>query len=343
MDVSIGSDQELLVQTAARLASAVATTSTAALPPTDGVDAGWRLLVDTGFVGLRLPEGVGGGGGTGIDVALVAEQLAQVSSTVPFIGQAVLGPELLLAGGLSPSDLAAVLAGDRRVTVALDPTLRRLARRGEPGVAIDAAGAHAALALDGGGAVVVVELDGAATHRGADLTRVSRAVDVPEAGAAIGGPIAADALDRFEALALAVVAADLVGVMQGSLDAAVSYVRDRVQFGVPVGTFQAVQHLAADAKVWLEASRGSMWHGAWSVDALHPPDALLAARQAKAYCAPAARNVTETMVQLLGGIAITWEELAHVRVRRALFDRLCFGDENVQYDAIAGCRVGGGA
>jgi alkylation response protein AidB-like acyl-CoA dehydrogenase len=154
------------------------------------------------------------------------------------------------------------------------------------------------------------------------------------------GSVTPDELVRFEALALALLAADLVGVMQAALDAAVAYVRQRVQFGVPVGSFQAVQHLAADAKVLLEGSRSSMWHAAWAVDELAVEDAVLAARQAKAYCSRAALAVVEIHVQLHGGIAITWEELAHVRVRRVLLDRATFGDERAQEDAIAATRLG---
>jgi alkylation response protein AidB-like acyl-CoA dehydrogenase len=343
MDVSIGPDQELLIETAARLAADAATSTTANLPPDEGAggDRGWLQLVETGFVGLHVPEDLGGAGGSGIDVALVAEQLGNVASIVPFVGQAVLGPELLRVGGAAESDLTPVLAGERRVTVALDPTLRRLARTGEHGVAFDALGADSALALTADGAVVSIDLRHAPRHNSADLTRVIRSIDVPSDARPLGAPVGDKPLMQFDALALAVLAADLVGIMQASLDAAVSYVSDRVQFGVPVGSFQAVQHLAADAKVALEASRGSMWHAAWAIDELDPDEALLAARQAKAYCAPAARLVTETMVQLLGGIAITWEELAHVRVRRAMLDRLCFGDENTQLDAIAAARLGG--
>jgi hypothetical protein len=262
-----------------------------------------------------------------------------VASTVPYAGQAVLGPELLVAAG-AVDLLQAVLAGERRVTVALDPTLRRIAHAGESAVAFDAAGAHDALALGADGTLVVLPLDGAARHRSADLTRVLLAIDVPTGASGTGAPVDLLALERFDALALAALAGDLVGVMQAALDAAVDYVRERVQFGVPVGSFQAVQHMAADAKVALESSRGSMWHGAWAVDELEPADALLAARQAKARSSASARLVTETMVQMLGGIAITWEELAHVRVRRALLDRVCFGDEQAQYDAIADARIG---
>ena len=83
-----------------------------------------------------------------------------------------------------------------------------------------------------------------------------------------------------------------------------------------------------------------MWHAAWAVDALAPADARLAARQAKAYCSRAARQVAEISIQLHGGIAITWEHRAHVRVRRALFLAASFGDERAHLRAIADARLG---
>jgi alkylation response protein AidB-like acyl-CoA dehydrogenase len=340
VDVSIGPDQELVVDTAARLAEAFATTNVGDLPPRDGARSGWRQLAEMGFVGLRLPEPIGGQG-SGVDVALVAEQFGRALSPVPFVGQAVLGPELLFAAGAGDDVLGAVIAGERRVTVALDPFLRGFAAEGAA-FAFDATGADAVLALRRDGQLLELPLDaGRKPAACADLTRVLVAIDDVAVGQPVGVPIDSGVRARIEALTLSVLAADLVGVMQGALDVAVDYVRDRVQFGVPVGSFQAVQHLAAEAKVKLEAARGAMWHGAWAVDQLDPDDALLAARQTKAYCSRAARDVTEIMTQLFGGIAITWEELAHLRVRRALFGRACFGDEHVQEDAIAETRLGG--
>jgi alkylation response protein AidB-like acyl-CoA dehydrogenase len=346
MDVSIGADQSLLVETAARIAEDSATTETAGLPVgADAArlaadDAAWHALADMGFVGLRLDESVGGGGADSVDAALVAEQFGRRLSRLPFLGQSLIGPELLWRAGADSATLIAVTGGDRRLSVAIDASLRAITSRpGTALVAFDAHGAHAALAIDAGGQVREVAL--AATEEpGADLTRSF----VATTGASVVvGRLTADDRTRIEAFALAMVSADLVGVMQGALDAAVAYVGARVQFGVPVGSFQAVQHLAAEAKVLLEASRSSMWHAAWAVDALAPHEALLAARQAKAYCSRAARRVGEVQTQLLGGIAITWEELAHVRVRRMLVDRSLLGDEHAQHDAIADSLLGGTA
>jgi alkylation response protein AidB-like acyl-CoA dehydrogenase len=141
------------------------------------------------------------------------------------------------------------------------------------------------------------------------------------------------------AMALTAVAADLVGVMTGALDDAESYAGERVQFGVKIGSFQAVQHMLADSLVRLEGARSCLWHAAWAVDHLPPRQALLAARTAKAYAAAAGRDVVEAAMQVLGGISITWEHVAHLRLRRTLLNRRLFGDESDQYQAIADMRL----
>jgi alkylation response protein AidB-like acyl-CoA dehydrogenase len=127
--------------------------------------------------------------------------------------------------------------------------------------------------------------------------------------------------------------------MQRALDDAVSYVARREQFGVPVGSFQAVQHLAAHAAVLTEGSRSAIWYAAWAATQLPPDEALLAARQAKAYCSEAALQVTETSIQMLGGIALTREHPSHLRLRRVLLSRRALGDETAQYTAIAHRRL----
>ena len=155
----------------------------------------------------------------------------------------------------------------------------------------------------------------------------------------LGGAIDDARWAAVHALLLTTLAADLVGVMQGALDDAVAYVAERRQFGVPVGTFQAVQHLAADAIVQIEGARSCCWYAAWAVDRLEPDEALLAAHVAKAYASRAGLAVVEATVQMFGGIAITWEQASHLRLRRALFDRQVAGDEAVNYAEVARLRL----
>jgi hypothetical protein len=104
----------------------------------------------------------------------------------------------------------------------------------------------------------------------------------------------------------------------GAIDLTVAYAKDRRQYGAPIGSFQAVAHLLAEAVVHLEGSRTALLHAAWAVDALDPAAALAATASAKAYAARAAREVCEIAIQVHGGIGHTWECLAHVHLRRAL-------------------------
>jgi alkylation response protein AidB-like acyl-CoA dehydrogenase len=303
-----------------------------------GRDDGWATLVESGLVGLHVPEALGGSGARIVDAALVAEQLAGALVAAPFVGAGVWAPSLVALGG-AHEQLAALLAGERRLVPVLRADLRALATPGEEGVAFDAGGADHGLVVDADGRLHSVEL-GDLTDS-VDLTRTLRRVPAGAATTELGGVLDAQQRTRAHASALAVLAADLVGVAEGALDDAVAYVKERVQFGVPVGSFQAVQHLAAHAKVLVEGARSSMWHAAWAADELDADASLRAARQAKAFCSAAARDVGEIAIQMFGGIGLTWEHFAHVRQRRILLSRCVLGDESVQYAAIADERLAG--
>ena len=167
-----------------------------------------------------------------------------------------------------------------------------------------------------------------------DLTRQLVRVGTA-APTVVGGPLSEAALLRWEALGLVLLCADMVGAMAGSLALAVAYAKERVQFKRPIGSFQAMQHLAADQHVSTEASRSATYYAAWAVDGLAPADALRAARIAKAYVSPLAREVTEAVLQIHGGIGHTWEHSAHYYLRRALLSRRTLGDESVHLAHIA--------
>ena len=138
--------------------------------------------------------------------------------------------------------------------------------------------------------------------------------------------LARDELTRWTALGLSVCCADLVGTMRGAVELACTYAGQRRQYGAAIGSFQAVQHMLADAFVAMEGSRSVTLHAAWAVDALPAGEALAAAAVAKAYCGRAARNVCETAIQVHGGIGNTWDCLAHVYLRRALLSADLLGD-----------------
>ena len=329
MDARPTEDQQMLAELAESVAADLAPAGT---EDRDDDAAGWRVLVDTGLAGLRIPEAAGGTGAGGVEVALVAEALGRHLCRVPWLGS-ILASELLGAGSADVSLLASVADGSRRVTLGLAADLGL--EVADEVIAFDAVGAEVAVALTPT-RVVLADLAGATLLDGVDLTRELRAtrLEDPER---LGAPDA-EGRARAHALALTAVAAELVGVMDGALRAAVDHAREREQFGRPIGSFQAVQSLAAEQHVTIEGARGLAWRAGWAVDALAADDALAAARTAKAYASRAARPVVEACIQVLGGIGMTWEHPAHLHLRRALLDRAVLGDEDVQLDAIAAGR-----
>jgi alkylation response protein AidB-like acyl-CoA dehydrogenase len=341
MDATLSEEFVILRDTVAQLTADLAPESPEQLPAQGPGEKEWLQLAEMGLLGMRLPESAGGMPTSGVEVALTAEELGKRLVPLPFIGSAVLSSSLLAAAEATVDLLESLASGSRRLAPVLDPSLGRLAFRGESGVAWEARGAEAGLVIDRDTKrLAAVRLGGTAMN-GIDLTRELRHVDAAAETIDIGdlgGTISDEALDRSLALTLAALSADLVGQMQAALDAAVLHVREREQFGVPVGTFQAVQHMAAEAQVSTEAARGLAWHAGWAVDELDAPAALLAARTAKAYCSEQARSVVETSMQMHGGVAFTWEYMVHLHVRRALLGRQTLGDEHSQLDAIADLR-----
>jgi alkylation response protein AidB-like acyl-CoA dehydrogenase len=149
-----------------------------------------------------------------------------------------------------------------------------------------------------------------------------------------------DDLDAWAALGLALTSADMVGLMRGVLDVSVAYARERKQYGVAIGTFQAVQHLLAEARCLIEGAFSAALYPAWAVDHLEPEEARAAGRVAKAYCARAARTVCETAVQVHGGMGNTWDCIVHVHLRRALLSSQWFGDDGEQLRQLERTRLG---
>jgi alkylation response protein AidB-like acyl-CoA dehydrogenase len=362
MQATFTDEQEQLVELATRLAERIRHDADA------GADAGagWPLLAESGLVGLRLPTAVGGGATSAVEVAIVAEALGRHVAPTPFIGP-VLAAELLAAVGAPDELLATVAGGQGRLSVALDRSLSGLGLMGggvggsgvggsgvggsgvvgsgvvgsgvvgSGVVGWDAHGAESLVGLvhepDGTRRVALSPRDGAVLAAG-DFTRESVAASGTPANP-VGRPLDDAACIRWEALALVLLCADMVGAMAGALELAVDYATHREQFGQPIGSFQALQHLAADQHVSTESSRSATYYAAWALDGLAPHEALAAARVAKAYVAPLAREVLEAVLQIHGGIGHTWEHIAHHYLRRVLLDRRTLGDESVQLGHIA--------
>jgi alkylation response protein AidB-like acyl-CoA dehydrogenase len=282
----------------------------------------WREIAGLGWPGIAVAERYDGQGMGAIELAILCEELGRSLAPVPLV----------------PTLLAATLIEHAGSDEQRERWLPGLASGELTGAVGDARDGVAALVPGGDGAdVVVIVEDGAAWVAAAadaqlepvasiDSTRPAARASIegaePLSGAA-GGPAAgslAAALDR----AATAVAAELVGVCDRALEMTVAYVKERRQFGTPVGAYQAVSHRCAQMLLDTESARAAVSFAAWAADAdaERLPEA---AAMAKAAASDAGREVTAAAIQLHGGIGFTWEADVHWLYKRAQLDAVLLG------------------
>jgi len=341
MDVRLSVEQQALRLSAARLVGQLGPHAVGELDDGERAAALDAAVTGSGWRELRTAGEGGGPLASGVEVGIIAEELGRGLADVSFFGP-ILASELRRMAGASD--------GDGPETVLLTVDLLSVARadggRVLSGVAVDVQGCTRALLLapgPDGDRLAQVELTAPAV--GVDLTRPSVPVDGVAAPTLLDTvrPITGDDRMRWTALGLAAACSDLVGAMGGAVQLATAYAAERRQYGAAIGSFQAVQHLLADAFVLSEGARSATLHAAWAVDELGPRDALAAASVAKAYCARSARTVCETAIQVHGGIGNTWECLAHVFLRRTLLSSELLGDAGVSLSRVLEHRGIGGS
>jgi alkylation response protein AidB-like acyl-CoA dehydrogenase len=345
MDTRDSPEQAELRRSARRLAQELGPATVAGLDDTTRAKRLTEAVLDAGWLDLRDDEGDGRPLASGVESAIVADALAGTAADVAFSGR-VLAADLARRAGARDTAGAVVAFSPGLIEAAVvdgDATT-------SPLYAVDCGSDRPPEFLvlqpeSAGFRLALVRDDGATggTGDGADLTRQVRTI---AEGAAVRPVVdqerlvTRDDLSSWTALGLALTSADLVGLMRGVLDVTVAYAAERRQFGLPVGSFQAVQHLLAEAQCLMEGSLSVALHAAWAVDDLDPDQARTAGRVAKAYCTRAARTVCETAIQVHGGIGNTWECMAHVYLRRALLSSQWFGGDGEQLRHLERERLG---
>ncbi len=145
------------------------------------------------------------------------------------------------------------------------------------------------------------------------------------------GTAAARLLDR----GAAAYSAEMLGGAARVLEMATGYAKERVQFGRPIGSFQAVKHRCADMLVDVEGMVSTAYYAAWCVS-VDDPDRSVAASTAKVWCSDAARRVMASGLQVHGGIGFTWDHDLHLFLKRAQLDQVVFGDATFHRERLAG-------
>jgi len=315
----------------------------------------WAAMAEQGWLAVEIPEAEGGLGLGMVEVAVLCEQLARHTAPAPFLST-LLALHALRAsrsagdagwaeGRGGPGGWVEGLAGGESVgcvALALRPGQLQVEERGgrallsgrpDPSLYAPSAEVAVVVSADALFAVAVDDAKRPAPEPAMDRTRELGWLVLEETPAVrLGGPPAVNTLlDR----AAAGTSAELLGSAGRAFEMAVDYAKDRVQFGKPIGSFQAVKHELADALVDLEGMRSTVYYAAWCL-AADDADASLAASMAKAWCSDAGHRVLSTALQVHGGIGFTWEHDLHLYLKRNQLDQVAYGDAGWHRDRIAG-------
>lgn len=371
MDFGFSEEQEMLRQSARALfeKECPSTVVRKVMEDERGFDpALWKKMAELGWLGLVIPEQYGGGGLSYVDLVLIMEEMGRVVLPSPFIWTVMVAEAIKRAGNDSQKSslLPKIASGELIATVAhLEPS----AVWGEQGIAMTACKEGAGYVLDGtklfvndghiADCILVAARTGEAGDRGITLfaldpkrpgiavTRLTtmdqtrklaevkftgvKAEQTDVIGAAGSGwNILSEVIDRGKVM----LAGEMMGGAQKVLEMTVDYSKVRVQFGRPIGSFQAVQHKCANMMIDVEGAKSAAYYASWAVSN-EVAEAPLAAALAKAAASDAFRRVSADGVQLHGGIGFTWDHDMHLYFKRAKSSEFTFGDANWNRELVA--------
>ncbi len=312
----------------------------------------WRRVADLGWAGLAVPERFGGQGGGLVDLAVLFEEVGRVLLPSPLFATVALGALPLAraeeAETLRARVLPAVARGELRLTAALFESeggvdveeIATAARAVENGFSVsgtkafvpDAEAADAILVLarkeSGERSFYYVEKG----TPGLKIEPISTLdwgrqslLHLDDVRVAAESEIRGLAPETVFDGATAILCSEMVGSAERTMELAVDWAKTRMQFGRPIGSFQAVSHKCADMLVGIESGRSLTYYACLAVDEGRS-DARAAVSAAKAYLSDAFPRIAEACLQIHGGMGYTWEHDAHLYLRRARAAEVRFGD-----------------
>jgi alkylation response protein AidB-like acyl-CoA dehydrogenase len=331
---------------------------------TEGYDlAVWSQMADQlGLQAMTIPEAYGGAGFGYVELLVVLEEMGAALLCAPYFSTVALGTNALLTAGdevAAKQWLGSIATGETIATLAitedsgrwdLDAITTRASKKdgswtldGHKSFVID--GHTASLVLvaartDAGLSLFAVESDAPGLTRTPlatmDQTRKQARLEFSATPATLVGRDgdAAAGLEKTLQLAAVALAAEQVGGAQRVLDNAVDYAKNRMQFGRPIGSFQAIKHKCADMLLEVESAKSAAYYGAWAA-ATDDDELALAASLAKSYCSEAYFHCAAENIQIHGGIGFTWEHHAHLYFKRAKSSELLLGDPAYHRELLA--------
>ncbi|MEJ7845519.1 MAG: acyl-CoA dehydrogenase family protein [Acidimicrobiales bacterium] len=330
----------------------------------EGYDlAVWRQMADElGLQSLIVPEEFGGQGFGYVELIVVLEEMGRALLCAPFFSTVALATNVLVHADDEAAQqalLPGIASGESIVTLAFTEESGRwdegaitmpATDKGDgwvlDGTKMFVIDGHVADVLlvaartDAGISLFRVPADAAGVTRTAlatmDQTRKQARVEFTNTPATLVGADGGGwaVLDRVLDLAAVALAAEQVGGAQKVLEMAVAYAKERVQFGRPIGSFQAIKHKCADMLLEVESAKSAAYYAGWCASELNDELPQLACL-AKAYCSEAYFHATAENIQIHGGIGFTWEHPAHLYFKRAKSSELLFGDPTYHRELLA--------
>ncbi len=341
----------------------------------------WADLAEQGWIGIHVPEALGGQGFGVLELAIVVEELGRVIAPGPFVPTALAAALLARGSGdVQKSLLPGVLDGSTPACVAFgrSPAPLPAAHVGAGGVrsvtgtvpAVLGAGlaavavvpvalaGEAAAGSPGGGPPeagpvqwYAIELRGPDGRPAAGVTvagrpcldSTRRTAEVRLDGVMVAPERVLDGVTSADVddLAVVVASAELVGSARWCLETATEHARTRVQFGRPIGQFQGVKHRLANLLTAVEQMTGAVWDAALAADGDDSAQAHLSAAAAGALALDGGVRAAKDAIQVLGGMGFTWEHDAHLHLRRAATTRQLLGGAGARRISVARQAVGG--
>jgi len=330
----------------------------------EGYDpAVWKQMGEQlGLQGLAIPEEYGGSGYSAVELTVVFEEMGRALLTAPYFSTVALAANLLLASGdeAAKADYLPGLASG--ATIAAVALAEESGRWDEAGITLPASPAgdgwtltgEKMYVLDGHVAdlLLVVARTGAgvsvfAVDKGApgltatplstmDQTRKQARLVFEATPARLVGTAGAGwtAVSSMLDKAVVALAAEQVGGAQKVLEMAVDYAKNRIQFGRPIGSFQAIKHKCADMLLEVESAKSAAYYAGWAA-AEDNEELPVVASLAKSYCSEAYFHAAAENIQIHGGIGFTWEHPAHLYFKRAKSSELLFGDPTYHRELLA--------
>jgi alkylation response protein AidB-like acyl-CoA dehydrogenase len=300
----------------------------------------WSAMAEMGWMGVDVPEGLGGQGQSFLDLCLVLEEVGRVLLPGPFLATAGWGVSALLACGSDEQRdrcLPSITSGEKIYAASTADGLKLTRNRLRGDLLIECASvAHSLLvhAQTADGPAVFIVLPSEAELEpveAADLTRPASRVRFSGAKPQERLP---GKIEPFLARARVALAAEMVGAADRCVEMSVAYAKERVQFDRPIGSFQAVKHRAADMMRSVAGARLAAYAAAWAIGA-GSAEAERAASVAKATAGDALMQCAAGAIQIHGGIGFTWESDAHLFYRRAIASQTALGSASRHRDRLA--------